>query len=164
MNKEDIHERVISTPIGPLCLQAKEGKIIAIFPCQIEESRIKEEPDPLLNETERQLQEYFALKREQFTFPVDMIGTSFQKKVWKALCEIPYGKTCSYQEIAMKINHPKACRAVGGAIHRNPILIAVPCHRVIGKNGDLVGFGCGLPMKKALLLLEKSSQKKEIML
>lgn len=164
MNKENVHERVISTPIGPLCLQAKEGKIIAVFPCEKEEKEIREESYPLLDEAERQLQEYFAHKREQFTFPVNMIGTSFQKKVWKALCEISYGKTCSYQDIAMKINQPKACRAVGGAIHRNPLLIVVPCHRVIGKNGDLVGFGCGLPMKKALLSLEKSSQKKEIVL
>ncbi len=164
MNKIDVQERIISTPVGFLCLQAKDGKMIAIFPCEKEEKEINKERNPLLDEAERQLQEYFASKRMQFTFPFELIGTSFQKEVWNALEEIPYGKTCSYQEIAVKINRPKACRAVGGAIHRNPLLIVVPCHRVIGKKGDLVGFGYGLNMKKSLLSLEKSSQEKEIML
>lgn len=159
-----VHERRISTKIGPLCLREKDHKVIAIFPCETHQNGKKQSTSEVLMEAEKQLQEYFSHQRENFTFPIDFIGTPFQIKVWKALCQIPYGTTCSYQEIAMRIQNPKACRAVGGAIHRNPLLIVVPCHRVIGKSGDLVGFGCGLPMKKALLSLEKSSQKKEFVL
>ncbi len=101
-----------------------------------------------------QLTEYFAGKRKVFDLPLELKGTEFQKKVWQALREIPYGTTCSYGEIAAKIGNPKASRAVGGANNKNPIAIVVPCHRVIGANGSLVGYASGLRTKEALLKLE----------
>lgn len=101
-----------------------------------------------------QLEEYFSGDRTDFTFPIDLQGTPFQKRVWKSLLTIPYGETRSYKEIAQMIHSPKAVRAVGGAINRNPIAIAVPCHRVIGSNGSLVGYNGGLDKKRFLLQLE----------
>lgn len=102
-----------------------------------------------------QLQEYFAGTRHIFTLPLKMHGTVFQKKVWAALCDIPYGKTCSYKEIACAIGNQKASRAVGMANNKNPMSIVVPCHRVIGASGSLVGYASGLHIKSALLDLEK---------
>ncbi|CDE23966.1 methylated-DNA--protein-cysteine methyltransferase [Amedibacillus dolichus CAG:375] len=104
----------------------------------------------------RQLQEYFDGLRKEFTLPLVLEGTAFQKKVWTALCKIPYGETRSYQDIARMIDQPKACRAVGMANNRNPIVIVIPCHRVIGKNKTLVGYGGGLKRKEYLLKLEKN--------
>lgn len=100
------------------------------------------------------LQEYFSGRRKQFSFPLDLIGTSFQREVWLALQKIPFGSTRSYKEIAAQIRRPKAVRAVGGAISKNPIIIIVPCHRVIGTNGKLTGFRGGLNMKQKLLRIE----------
>lgn len=102
-----------------------------------------------------QLQEYLSGKRKSFEFPYELHGTPFQKKVWNALCEIPYGETRTYGEIAKAVGNPKACRAVGMANHNNPMTIVVPCHRVIGANGKLTGYGGGLDMKEYLLELEK---------
>ncbi|MFQ6339024.1 methylated-DNA--[protein]-cysteine S-methyltransferase [Bacillus sp. AF62] len=99
--------------------------------------------------------EYLENKRETFTFPIDSYGTNFQLSVWNTVREIPYGKTYSYTEIAERIQKPKAARAVASAIAANPLLITIPCHRVIGKNGKLTGFRGGLEMKKKLLTLEK---------
>lgn len=102
-----------------------------------------------------QLIEYLDGRRKHFTLSTDCQGTEFQLAVWKALCQIPYGETRSYSDIAKKINRPAAVRAVGTAIGKNPILIMVPCHRIIGKNGELRGFRGGLEMKKQLLELER---------
>ncbi len=102
-----------------------------------------------------QLGRYFAGERVQFTCPLDLHGTLFQLKVWNALTRIPYGETRSYAEIAREIEHPSAVRAVGAANGANPIAIIVPCHRVIGSNGSLTGYGGGLPTKAWLLDLEK---------
>jgi methylated-DNA-[protein]-cysteine S-methyltransferase len=102
-----------------------------------------------------QFKEYFQGRRTVFTVPVDLYGTRFQLSVWNALAEIPHGLTNSYSNIADRIHHPKSVRAVGAAIGANPILIAVPCHRVIGKNGTLTGYRGGLDMKTALLQLER---------
>ncbi len=102
-----------------------------------------------------QLDEYFAGERKTFDFPMALYGTEFQKTVWKALCAIPYGETRTYGQIASAIGNPRASRAVGMANNRNPISIVVPCHRVIGANGSLVGYGGGLAMKEGLLALEK---------
>lgn len=118
---------------------------------------------PLLEEHERlkpyrlQLKEYLAGKRTQFSLPLDYHGTEFQRLVWQALCDIPFGETRSYSDIARSIDKPSAVRAVGGAIGKNPLMIIVPCHRVIGKNGVLTGFRGGLEMKKKLLALEGCS-------
>lgn len=116
---------------------------------------------PLVESTEKmigyenELMEYLDGKRKGFTLPLDCNGTDFQQAVWNALCEIPYGETRSYSEIAHNINKPAAVRAVGTAIGANPILISVPCHRVVGKNGSLTGYRGGLGMKTQLLKLEQ---------
>lgn len=112
---------------------------------------------PLIKDTKIQLTEYFEGKRKDFDLPLSLYGTDFQKSVWKALEEIPYGQTCSYKDIAIKIGKPKAARAVGMANNRNPISIIIPCHRVIGHNGSLIGYGGGLSMKKVLLNLEQAN-------
>jgi O-6-methylguanine DNA methyltransferase len=102
-----------------------------------------------------QLEEYLTGRRAVFSIPLDLRGTPFQSEVWEALGEIPYGETRSYREIAGRIGRPKAVRAVGQANHLNPIPILIPCHRVIGAQGELVGYGGGIPLKKHLLSLEK---------
>lgn len=105
-----------------------------------------------------ELTEYLAAKRERFTLPLDLRGTAFQLTVWKALCDIPFGQTRSYSEIAEAVHKPSSVRAVGTAIGANPLLITVPCHRVIGKNGALTGYRGGLEMKTRLLELESGSR------
>lgn len=105
-------------------------------------------------ETIRQLDEYFAGRRREFDLPLAPRGTDFQRRVWRALSGIPYGATCSYADIAARLRNPNAVRAVGLANGRNPIPIVIPCHRVIGKDGSLTGYGGGLPIKKRLLELE----------
>ncbi|WP_257351426.1 methylated-DNA--[protein]-cysteine S-methyltransferase [Pseudalkalibacillus decolorationis] len=102
-----------------------------------------------------QIDEYFARKRKLFDLPLDLFGTDFQKKVWKGLIEVPYGETYSYKDIATMIGSPKAVRAIGSANNKNPLPIIIPCHRVIGSNGSLVGYGGGLDKKEILLDLEK---------
>lgn len=104
----------------------------------------------------QQVTEYLNGRRREFDFPYVLHGTPFQERVWRALQAIPYGETRTYGQIAAAVGNPKACRAVGMANHQNPILLAVPCHRVIGANGRLVGYGAGLDMKEALLALEKN--------
>ncbi|MCD9025503.1 methylated-DNA--[protein]-cysteine S-methyltransferase [Cohnella silvisoli] len=105
----------------------------------------------------RQLEEYLAGERTSFTYPVDLQGTPFQRAVWDAMSQVPYGKTASYLEVAQSLDKPNSVRAVGTAIGRNPVLIVAPCHRIIGKNGALTGYRGGLAMKEQLLKLEKAS-------
>lgn len=112
-------------------------------------------PTLLLKECESELKAYFDGRLKKFSVPVSLHGTEFQKKVWHTLQQIPYGETRSYGEIAECIGSPKACRAVGSANNHNPVAIIVPCHRVIGANGKLVGYAGGLDVKKYLLDLEK---------
>lgn len=101
-----------------------------------------------------QLEEYFTGQRKKFDLPLNLHGTDFQKKVWNGLLEIPYGETTTYGKLAHAIGDDKAARAVGMALHNNPIMIVVPCHRVIGANGSLTGFAGGLKVKEKLLSLE----------
>ncbi len=103
-----------------------------------------------------QLTEYFAGKRRSFNLKLNLSGTPFQKKVWQQLQDVPFGSTTSYGEIAKRMNNPKACRAVGGANNKNPIPIIIPCHRIIGKDGSLTGFGGGLELKEFLRHHEQS--------
>ena len=110
--------------------------------------------DELMVPYSEQFREYLQGERKQFTIPIDFLGTEFQKSIWEVLLEIPFGETCSYSEIAERIHKPQAVRAVGTAIGANPILIVVPCHRVIGKNNTLTGYRSGLEMKAMLLQLE----------
>lgn len=106
------------------------------------------------HEIVKQLKEYFDLQRTAFTLPLDLQGTAFQKKVWQALLAIPFGTTLSYLKVAQKLGDPKKVRAVAAAIAKNPVLILVPCHRVIGSDAKLVGYSGGLQRKQALLKLE----------
>ena len=146
------------TPIGELLLAGDEQALSMIgFP----EGRMRRDPEPdwIFNERPfakaiKQLDEYFAGKRHEFDLPLRLDGTEFQLAVLEELKRIPYGETTSYGEIAARIGRPKAVRAVGAANGRNPIPIIVPCHRVIGSTGDLIGFGGGLTTKEALLRLE----------
>jgi methylated-DNA-[protein]-cysteine S-methyltransferase len=110
---------------------------------------------PVIKKAATRLAEYFDGKRRSFDLPLALKGTDFQIAVWKALLTIPAGETRSYQDIAVQIGKPKAVRAVGMANNRNPLVIIVPCHRVIGKDGSLTGYGGGLPVKRYLLDLEK---------
>ncbi len=110
---------------------------------------------PLTERVAAQVDEYLTGERAQFDFPYELHGTPFQLAVWQALGEIPYGQTRTYQEIANAIGRPRAVRAVGAAIGKNPLQIVVPCHRVIGTNGSLTGYAGGLVMKKTLLDLER---------
>ena len=112
---------------------------------------------PLIKKAAAQITEYFDGKRKHFNLPLAPAGTDFQIAVWKALQNIPYGETSSYGEIAAMIGNPKASRAVGMANNRNPIVIIIPCHRVIGSNGSLTGFGGGLELKRQLLELEQGN-------
>lgn len=115
---------------------------------------------PLLRKAHEEMTEYLAGERTVFDLPLEPEGTAFQKKVWDALPSIPYGETRTYEDIAVKVGNPKACRAVGLANNKNPIWIVIPCHRVIGKNGSLTGYGGGLEMKAALLALEREHIKR----
>lgn len=146
------------SPIGGIWIEEEEEHIVGIFLGKKEAHPILEE-STLLKEAKKQLEEYFYGKREKFCLPLNPKGTTFQKKVWEALQAIPYGQTRSYKELAKRVGSPKAYRAVGGANHRNQILIVIPCHRVIGANGELVGFGSGVEIKKYLLELEMRNLK-----
>ena len=147
---------VIRTQIGNIEIEEKEGNIVRIgFTEEANPADEKNVTSPILREAIQQLQEYFAGQRKEFDLPIKMQGTEFQKKVWQALQEIPYGEVSSYGKLAEKIGNAKACRAVGMANHRNPIAIVVPCHRVIGSNGKVVGYAGGLDKKEWLLEMEK---------
>ncbi|CAL7916918.1 methylated-DNA--[protein]-cysteine S-methyltransferase [Fusobacterium necrophorum] len=144
------------SPVADLYLVEERGQLVEISFHQLEHrEEMEEKRTELLEEAERQLQEYFAGRLQHFDLPLHPQGTEFQKKVWKALMGIPYGETRSYGEIAKQIGKEKAVRAVGGANHVNPISIVIPCHRVIGKNGSLTGYGGGLKIKETLLTLER---------
>jgi methylated-DNA-[protein]-cysteine S-methyltransferase len=118
----------------------------------------EESRHPVLVETERQLEEYFAGHRKQFALVLDVSGTTFQRKVWNALLTIPFGETRSYAQIAQQIGNPAAVRAVGAANGRNPVSIVAPCHRVVGSSGALTGFAGGLDVKARLLAFEGAAQ------
>lgn len=143
--------------VGRIAIAEKDGKITNVYIADDEWPQdVQLCETPLLKEAVRQLESYFAGELTEFTLPMEPSGTVFMKKVWSALCEIPYGKTATYGEIAEKVGVPKGARAVGLANNRNPIPIFIPCHRVIGADGSLTGYAGGLEMKKRLLDLEKS--------
>ena len=149
--------KIINTKIGKIIIIEQDGKIIKLQINSDLENEIKVKDTELLIKTANQLKEYFAGQRKNFDVPLNPKGTEFMKKVWTALCEIPYGEVYSYKQIAEKIGNPKASRAVGMANHNNPIPIIIPCHRVVGSNGRLVGYELGLEMKNFLLELEKKN-------
>lgn len=146
----------IDTCVGSIGIAEEDGCITDVF-FSSETTPVAEEMEtPLLRTVAMQLGEYFAGNRKSFSIPLMPSGTEFQKKVWNALLQIPFGETRSYQEIAEAAGSPKAYRAVGNANNKNPISILIPCHRVIGKNGSLVGYGGGLEIKEQLLALERT--------
>ena len=156
--------KTTKSPVGKLRLVASDRGLSAILwenddPKRVRLSPLAENKEhPLLLEAERQLNEYFAGKRKTFSLKFDFAGTEFQKQVWLALATIPFGETRSYGQIARQVGHPKAVRAVGAANGKNPISIIVPCHRVIGSNGQLTGFAGGLETKASLLRIEAEKQ------
>lgn len=146
----------IPSPVGDLILIASDAGLRALKWKKVKAGRVMlpsttNGKHPILEQTVHELSEYFAGKRKRFTVKLDPVGTAFQLKAWQALREIPYGEIRSYLQQATAIGNAKAMRAVGGANGRNPISIIVPCHRVIGKNGSLVGFGGGIATKEYLL-------------
>lgn len=146
---------VYNTKIGKIKIKYDNDAITGITSAKNEKGQgIRNE---LTDKTVLQLEEYFDGERKAFDIPIKLMGTEFRKKVWNELLKIPYGKTVSYKDIAIKIGKPKACRAVGMANHNNPILIIVPCHRVINENKKLGGYALGLDLKRRLLELEKEN-------
>ncbi len=144
------------SPFGWMEITWNHGGLISLQRKTSEKSLSCSQPHGLGEKTIQQLSQYFTGKRTSFDLPLSPQGTNFQKRVWKELCAIPYGQVRCYQDIARNIGNPGAARAVGMANHRNPIAIVIPCHRVIGKNGDLVGYAGGLAMKETLLRLEQA--------
>ncbi|MFT3853525.1 MAG: methylated-DNA--[protein]-cysteine S-methyltransferase [Ilumatobacteraceae bacterium] len=152
----------MDTPLGEVRLVASEAGLRAVlWNCHEPErapfggARIVEEPTPVLDEAAGQLEEYFAHERTVFDLPLDLVGTPFQQTAWSILRQIPYGETITYGEQARRLGDVKATRAVGAANGRNPLSVIVPCHRVIGADGKLVGFAGGLDTKAWLLAHER---------
>jgi methylated-DNA-[protein]-cysteine S-methyltransferase len=152
--------KTVNSPVGRLTLVASDDGLAAILWANDRPGRVplhieaEDDCHPVLVETERQLNEYFAGARKAFTVKLDVAGTAFQRKVWRALLTIPFGETRSYGQIAAQIGSPAAVRAVGAANGRNPVSIIAPCHRVVGSTGKLTGFAGGLEVKAHLLALE----------
>ena len=151
---------VMQSPIGPLTIVASNGALVAVLMdghhrSPVPESAWGERVDDALPDATLQLEEYFAGKRQAFDLPLAPSGTEFQRRVWAALAEIPYGETRSYGQIATAIGRPGASRAVGMANGRNPVSIVVPCHRVVGASGSLTGYAGGPERKQFLLDLER---------
>jgi methylated-DNA-[protein]-cysteine S-methyltransferase len=151
------------SPAGPLLLALSSKGLMKL---EFDRGQTAEGEDQSWQESPRalepwlsQLQEYFDGHRREFSLPLDLRGTDFQLKCWRALVDIPYGETCTYRDIAHAIGHPQAFRAVGMSNNRNPIAIVVPCHRVIASDGTLCGYGGGLDIKRKLLDLEQAASQ-----
>lgn len=151
---------VADSPVGQLTFVAVDGKLCGLYMDQQRHRPAQEtfgaQDAELFTEARRQMEEYFAGQRTEFDLPMVFLGTPFQQRVWSALCEIPFGETTTYGELAERIGRPTASRAVGAANGRNPIGIIVPCHRVVGSDGKLVGYGGGVDRKRHLLDFERS--------
>jgi len=144
------------SPIGTLSLCAEDDRLVGLYLPDRPAPALPRGRSAVLDQTCAQLTEYFAGDRRDFDLPLAPSGTEFQVAVWRALADIPFGVTCSYGELARVVGRPSASRAVGAANGRNPISIILPCHRVIGSNGELTGYGGGLPMKRWLLDHERA--------
>ncbi len=149
-----------NSPLGTIELSATGKGISSLYFIKEEEREYPK--NNILSDAVRQLNEYFHKKRKEFSLPLDFEGTVFQKKIWNELLKIPFGKTVSYLHIAKRIGDENSTRAVGNANGKNPISIIVPCHRVIGANGNLVGYGGGIEKKKWLLEFEGALIQKEL--
>ena len=147
---------VFETTIGTIKIEEQNQKIIRLTVLDVKPKDMGK-PSMVIKKAYKQVCEYIEGKRQNFDLPLDPIGTEFQKSVWDQLIYIPYGETRSYKDIAIAIDKPKAYRAVGNANNKNPIPIIIPCHRVIGSGGKLVGYAYGLELKKELLDIEKQT-------
>lgn len=154
-NVRSIQMAIIDSPVGKLRLLASGGELVGLdlpnHQAGAVEGAETDSADPLLTRARLELEEYFAGARQTFDLPLGLQGTPFQQAVWTALYQIPFAETISYRELARRVERPSAVRAVGAANGRNPIAIIIPCHRVIGANGELVGYGGGLPLKRWLI-------------
>lgn len=148
----------LESPLGWLEITTSQTSLLQIdfLKQKPKQKESKSLPD-IMKKTKTQLKEFFSGKRKKFDLKLDMYGTDFQKKVWKALQKVPYGKTLSYKEIAEKVGNSKAARAVGLANNKNPIPLVVPCHRIVGSNGKMVGYASGVNKKVWLIDLEKQN-------
>ena len=151
------------SPVGVIFLSAENGAVTQLYfdggrttPPTLQETDVDPANAEVFAQLTKELDAYFAGKLQDFTVPLCPTGTAFRKQVWEALQTIPYGETISYKQLAERIDNPKAIRAVGGANHHNPISIIIPCHRVIGASGKLVGYGGGLGVKEFLLAHEQN--------
>ncbi|WP_252314491.1 methylated-DNA--[protein]-cysteine S-methyltransferase [Sinobaca sp. H24] len=175
--KDMLYYTEVTSPIGPLTLFSSHKGLMAVKFANAEEAvplfniwalKVRgadfelEESASALKEAMKQLNEYFNGERKDFSITYDLEGTPFQKAVWEALIDVPYGKTASYKEIAASAGSEKAVRAVGNANNKNPIPIMIPCHRIIGSNGALVGYGGGMNKKIYLLEMEKEQMKLQL--
>lgn len=147
------HIGLYPCPFGFFRIVEEEDAVVAID--VVKERQEKERPSEVTDWAARELHEYLEGERRAFTFPYRLVGTPFRLQVWKELEKVPYGETTTYKRLAEAIGRPGAYHAVGGAVGANPLSICVPCHRVIGTNGSLTGYAWGLPMKEALLELER---------
>ena len=143
---------IISSPFGNIRLESREGCLSCLR--FTDEQTDGEIFDQVLLSAKEQLEEYFAGKRKNFDMPIGLGGTDFQRKVWMEVAKIPFGQTTTYMKLSQKLGNPAAIRAVGAAIGANPILVILPCHRILGSDGSLTGYAGGLDRKKALLELE----------
>ena len=148
------YKYIYKSKIGDLIIIANDKTLLEIDHYSSSETILNQNRNKIIDDTIKQLDEYFKGQRKIFNLPIEFNGTEFQNKVWKSLLEIPYGQTRSYKDIAQMIDNEKAVRAVGGANNKNKLSIVVPCHRVIGQNGKLVGYAGGVTRKEALLKLE----------
>ena len=147
------HIGLYPCPFGFFRIVEEEDAVVAID--VVKERQEEERPSEVMDWAARELHEYLEGERRAFTFPYRLVGTPFRLQVWKELEKVPYGETTTYKKLAEAIGRPGAYHAVGGAVGANPLGIVVPCHRVIGTNGSLTGYAWGLPMKEALLELER---------
>ena len=152
---------VITSPLGNLRLEEVEGKISRV---EFSEDEPKKPTSPVLKQAALELAEYFAGQRTEFSFIMDPAGTDCQRKVWQELTRVPYGQTISYQELANRLGDPLCIRAAASANGKNPIAIAIPCHRVIGSDGSMTGYAGGIERKKKLLRLEGAEVMNQISL
>ncbi len=148
---------LVNSPIGTLTVTECEERLTGISFGILADNLLEgNRASPLLDEARSQLEAYFSGRLQRFDLPIAFSASAFRESVWHELASIPYGEVRSYGQIASAIARPSACRAVGGAVHHNPIVIVIPCHRVIGADGSLTGFGGGLPIKSWLLANERT--------
>ncbi len=161
MRQNDIrYSQMDDTPLGPVLMVLRDGALAGLYLGEHRhEKMVGERDDEAFGEVRRQLEAYFSGQLRTFSLRLDGAGTDFQRAVWKALCDIPYGETINYGELAKRIGNPRASRAVGLANGKNPISIIVPCHRVIGANGSLTGYSGGIERKRWLLEHETRQRK-----